>query len=135
MDPPGVGIHRRTGLRTLLVRWAVIVIAVFLIAWGLPQLGLMRDPIISYDDWVTLAIFAAVLAVLNTFIRPLVGLLALPINCLTFGLFSIVINAAMFALAAALVPGFHVADFWAALLGAVAVSVVGALANMITGTR
>jgi putative membrane protein len=135
MDPPGVALHRRTGLRTLLVRWAVIVIAVFLIAWGLPQLGLMREPIISYDDWVTLAIFAAVLALLNTFIRPLVGLLALPINCLTFGLFSIIINAAMFALAAALVPGFHVADFWAALLGAVAVSVVGAVANMITGTR
>lgn len=122
-------------MRTLLVRWAVIVIAVFLVAWGLPQLGIMADPIISYDDWVTLAIFAGVLALLNTFIRPLVGLLTLPINCLTFGLFSIVINAAMFALAAALVPGFHVADFWAALLGAVAVSVVGALANMITGAR
>lgn len=135
MDSPGVGIHRRTGLRTLLVRWAVIVIAVFLIAWGLPRLGLMTEPIIRYDDWVTLAIFAAVLALLNTFIRPIVGLLALPINCLTFGLFSIIINAAMFALADALVPGFHVADFWAALLGAVAVSVVGALANMITGSR
>ncbi len=122
-------------MRTLLVRWAVIVIAVFLVAWGLPQLGILRDPIISYNDWLTLAIFAAVLALLNTFIRPLVGLLTLPINCLTFGLFSIVINAAMFALAAALVPGFHVADFWAALLGAAAVSVVGALANMITGAR
>ncbi|HEX8228404.1 MAG TPA: phage holin family protein [Chloroflexia bacterium] len=122
-------------MRTLLVRWAVIVIAVFLIAWGLPRLGLMTEPIIRYDDWVTLAIFAAVLALLNTFIRPIVGLLALPINCLTFGLFSIIINAAMFALADALVEGFHVADFWAALIGAVAVSVVGALANMITGTR
>ncbi len=122
-------------MRTLLVRWAVIVIAVFLVAWGLPRLGLFTNPIIRYDDWLTLAIFAAVLALLNTFIRPIVGLLALPINCLTFGLFSIVINAAMFALAAALVPGFHVADFWAALVGAVAVSVVGALANMITGAR
>ncbi|HET6313994.1 MAG TPA: phage holin family protein [Chloroflexia bacterium] len=122
-------------MRTLLVRWAVIVIAVFLVAWGLPQIGLTGDPIIRYDDWLTLAIFAAVLALLNTFIRPIVGMLALPINCLTFGLFSIVINAAMFALAAALVPGVHVADFWAALVGAVAVSVVGALANMITGAR
>jgi putative membrane protein len=135
MDSPGVAIDRRTGLRTLVVRWAVIVVAVFLIAWGLPRLGILTGPIISYDDWVTLAIFAAVLALLNTFIRPIVGLLALPINCLTFGLFSIIINAAMFALAAAIVPGFHVADFWAALLGAVAVSVVGALANMITGAR
>ncbi|HYP20080.1 MAG TPA: phage holin family protein [Chloroflexia bacterium] len=122
-------------MRTLLVRWAVIVIAVFLVAWGLPRIGLTGDPIIRYDDWLTLAIFAAVLALLNTFIRPIVGMLALPINCLTFGLFSIVINAAMFALAAALVPGVHVADFWAALVGAVAVSVVGALANMITGAR
>jgi putative membrane protein len=135
MDPPSIAVHRRRGLRTLVVRWAVIVIAVFLIAWGLPRLGITTEPIIRYDDWVTLAIFAAVLALLNTFIRPIVGLLALPINCLTFGLFSIVINAAMFALAAALVPGFHIADFWAALLGAVAVSIVGTLANMITGAR
>jgi putative membrane protein len=110
------------------------VIAVFLVAWGLPRIGLVTEPIIRYDDWVTLAIFAAVLALLNTFIRPVVALLTLPISCITFGLFSIVINAAMFALAAAVVPGFHVADFWAALLGAVVVSLVGVLANMITGS-
>ncbi len=123
-------------MRTLLLRWAAVVIAVFLVAWGLPQTGLISRPLIAYDDWVTLAIFAVVLALLNTFIRPILVFLSIPINCLTAGLFSIVINAALFALAAALVSNtgrsFYVADFWAALLGAVAVSVVGVAVNMLT---
>jgi putative membrane protein len=120
-------------LRTLLVRWAIIVIAVFLVAWGLPQTGLVAEPLISYDDWVTLAIFAAVLALLNTFIRPILVFLSIPFTCLTAGLFVIVINAALFAIAAAVVPGFHVANFWGAVVGALAVSVVGFAANFITG--
>lgn len=123
-------------MRTLLVRWAVIVIAVFLVAWGLPQVLPGSSPIIRYDDWATLAIFAAVLALLNTFIRPILGFLSIPINCLTAGLFGIVLNALMFSLAAYIVSaiggGFYVADFWAALIGAIAVSVVSVVINMVT---
>ena len=51
-------------------------------------------------------------------------LLTLPLTLLTLGLFYLVVNAAAFALAAALVPGFSVASFWAALLGALVVSLV-----------
>lgn len=119
-------------MRTLLLRWAVIVLAVFLVSWGLPQLGLIDEPLINYgDNWVTLAIFSAVLALLNTFVRPILAFLSSPITCMTVGLFTIVINTIMFALAALLVPGFEVVSFWGALLGAVAVSVVGILVNMI----
>ena len=117
----------------LILRWAAIVLAVFLITWGLPQLFPDAEPLITYNDWVPLAIFAAILALLNTFIRPLVQLLTLPLSCLTFGLFGIVINMAMFALAAYLVDGFDVGGFWGALIGAIAVSVVSALVNMLTG--
>ena len=121
-------------MRTLLVRWAIIVIAVFLVAWGLPQLNIqgLNEPLIRYDDWVTLAIFAAVLALLNTFVRPILVFLSIPFTCLTAGLFVIVINTALFALAGALVPGFSIANFWGALVGAVAVSVVGIVVNMVT---
>lgn len=115
---------------TLLVRWAVIVIAVFLVAWGLPQTGLVAEPLIRYDDWTTLAIFAAVLALLNTFVRPILVFLSIPFTCMTAGLFLIVINTALFAIAAAL-TGLEVASFWGALLGAVAVSVVGIIGNMV----
>jgi putative membrane protein len=51
-------------------------------------------------------------------------LLTLPLTIVTLGLFYFVVNAAAFALAAALVPGFSVASFWAALFGALIVSLV-----------
>jgi len=124
-------------LKTLLLRWAVIVIAVFLVAWGLPKTGLLGDTtLISYnDDWGTLAIFAAVLALLNTFVRPILAFVSIPFTCLTGGLFLIVINIIMFALAAWLVPNISVSGFLGVLVGALAVSVIGMLANMITGER
>ncbi len=120
-------------MRTLIVRWVIIVIAVLLVAWGLPQLGIVSEPIIRYDNWTTLAIFAVVLALLNTFVRPILLLLSVPITCLTLGLFIVVINAALFAIAGALVPGFELTSFWAPFIGAVAISVVGIAASVITG--
>jgi putative membrane protein len=115
------------------------VIAVFLVAWGLPQLGLFGDTVfISFgDDWATLAIFAAVLALLNTFVKPILVVLSIPVTCMTAGLFIVIINTALFALAAWLVsqfrPDFQVTDFWGALIGALAVSAVGIAVNMLTG--
>lgn len=120
-------------MRTLLLRWAVIVIAVFLVSWGLPRTGLVQEPLIRYDDWVTLAIFAAILALLNTFVRPILVFLSIPFTCLTAGLFVIVINTAMFTVAGLLTPGFEIANFWGALIGALAVSVVGIAVNFIVG--
>ena len=117
-------------MRTLLLRWAIIVIAVFLVAWGLPQVGLTPEPLIRYDDWVSLAIFAAVLALLNTFVRPILLFLSIPITCLTLGLFVLVINTLMFALAAQLVKGISVSGFWGAFIGALAVTLVGVVVNL-----
>jgi putative membrane protein len=118
-------------VRTLLLRWAVIVIAIFLVAWGLPRVGITTEPLISYDDWISLAIFAAVLALLNTFVRPILLFLSLPVTCLTLGLFVLVINTALFALAAQLVHGVNVSGFWGAFVGALAVSIVGVAVNLI----
>jgi putative membrane protein len=111
------------------LRWAVVVIAVFLIAWGLPRVGLTPEPLIEYDDWVTLAIFAAVLAILNTFVRPILVFLSIPLTCMTMGIFILVINTALFALAGAVVPGFHISSILGAFIGAIAVSVVGVVVN------
>lgn len=119
-------------MRTLVVRWAVIVIAVFAVAWWLPQMGILPK-LISYTDWVTLAIFSAILALLNTFVRPILLFFSIPLTCLTLGLFTFVINAVLFAIAGALTPGFQIANFWGALIGAVAVSVVGVLVSMLVG--
>lgn len=79
---------------------------------------------IIYDTWESAAIFAAILALLNTFVRPVLGLLALPITCLTFGLFTVVINGFTFWLATQLFDGVSVGSFWDAIIAALVVSLV-----------
>lgn len=71
----------------------------------------------------TLALSALVLGLVNAIVRPILVVLTLPITILTLGLFYLVVNGAAFALAAALVPGFHVASFGSAVFGALTVSI------------
>jgi putative membrane protein len=71
----------------------------------------------------TLALSALVLGLVNAIVRPILVLLTLPITILTLGLFYLVVNGVAFALAAALVPGFHVASFGSAVFGALAVGI------------
>jgi putative membrane protein len=62
---------------------------------------------------------AIVFGLLNAFVRPVIAFFAFPITFLTFGLFSVIINAIIFGLAAALVDGFSLRwGFWSALIGA-----------------
>ncbi|WP_149539496.1 phage holin family protein [Siccirubricoccus phaeus] len=72
----------------------------------------------------SLLLAAAVFGLVNALIRPLAVLLTLPLTLLTFGLFLLVVNAAMLGLTAWLLPGFRVEGFGPALLGALLVSVV-----------
>jgi putative membrane protein len=59
---------------------------------------------------------AIVLGILNSVLRPILLILTIPINLMTLGLFTLVINIAMILLTAKIVPGFEVAGFWAAFL-------------------
>jgi putative membrane protein len=74
------------------------------------------------SGWLIVAAF--VLGVINAFVRPIAVILTLPITLVTLGLFLLVLNAAMLALAAWLLPGFAVQGFGAAFLGALVVSAV-----------
>ena len=114
------------GMIGLLLRWLVPFLAVLLAAYLLPE-GII------VSDYRAAAVFAFALAVLNAFVRPVVALLALPITCLTLGLFHIVINAVMFGLAATLVPGVRVEGVWPALVGAVLVSALGLVMSWFFG--
>jgi putative membrane protein len=67
---------------------------------------------------------ALLLGIVNAFIRPIVFVLTLPFTLITFGLFLLVINAAMLELVAFFLHGFKVHSFWAAILGAIVVSLV-----------
>ena len=109
----------------LLLRWLVPFVGVLLAAYLFPG-----D--IQVSDYTAAAIFAVILALLNAVVRPILGLLTMPITCLTLGLFHFVLNAAMFALAAYLVGGVGVAGFTAALIGALIVSALGLVTSLLT---
>lgn len=81
------------------------------------------------DGYVTAIIVAVILAIVNTVIGPVLKLVTLPINILTLGLVSLIINALMVLLVARIVPGFVLDSFWAALVFAIILAIV----NMILG--
>ena len=74
-------------------------------------------------------IAAIVLGILNVIVKPILLILTLPINILTLGLFTFIINAALFWFAATFVDGFAVANFWYALFGSVIVTAASSFAN------
>jgi putative membrane protein len=84
---------------------------------------------LTLDNWLTVLWAAALLAIVNGYIRPLVIVLTLPITILTLGLFTLVINALMLQLVAWIVPGFHIATFWIALGAALIISIVSTALN------
>ena len=76
------------------------------------------------------AIFAAaMLGILNAFFRPIALLLTLPINILSLGLFTFIINALMLKMASGVIPGFGVYGFWTAIFGSLLISVISWLLN------
>ena len=82
-------------------------------------------PGLRIDDGATLLLAGFLLGLINAVVRPVAVLLTLPLTLLTLGLFLFVINAAMLALVAQLLPGFHIDSFRAALLGAMVVGLAG----------
>jgi putative membrane protein len=77
---------------------------------------------------------AALLGICNAVLRPLLIVLTLPLNILTLGLFTFVINALMLLLVSAVIPGFDVLGFWTAFFGALIISVTSWLLNRFIGS-
>ena len=111
----------------------------FLNRLGIAALGLWLAqkivPGISFDDGGTLLAAALLLGIVNAVVRPLAVFFTLPITVLTLGLFLLVVNAAMLALVAALLQGFHVAGFGSALLGSIVVGLTGWIASWYVGPK
>ncbi len=96
--------------------------------------SLSEQRLVRYDDRAAVFGFALILGLLNAFIRPVIRLLSLPLTCLTFGLFSLVINAMLFGLASWLTPGMAVTA-WGAVLGAIVASVASGVIFSILDER
>jgi putative membrane protein len=84
-------------------------------------------PGVNIDSSVTAVLVAVVLALLNSFVKPLLIILTIPITIVTLGLFLIVINVFMIQIAANIVYGFQVQNWWYALLFSFLLSVVTSL--------
>lgn len=111
-------------LLRLTFAWLSNVVALFVAAWIIPS--------IDYgDDFWVLFIAALVFTVVNVFVRPFVILLALPAVILTLGLALILINTLMLYLTDWIVPSFETGSFWATLGGAVIVSIVNLILNLV----
>ena len=89
-------------------------------------------PGVVVSSILTAAIVAVVLGTLNTFVKPILLFLALPITFLTLGLFTLVINAVLVLIAAELVPGFEVVSFWYAILFSIVISLIGSFLSMLS---
>jgi putative membrane protein len=79
---------------------------------------------VKVDGFLTALIVAAVLAVLNNLLKPILIIFTIPITFFTFGLFLLVINAAMIMLTSNIVPGFKVDGFWWALGFSIILSII-----------
>lgn len=81
-------------------------------------------PGVHLQSWLSALTVAVVLGLINVTLRPILLILALPINLLTLGLFSIVINAVLLLLVAYIVPGFALASFWTAIIASIVLALI-----------
>ena len=99
----------------MIVKWIMFALLIMFIAWIIPG--------ITITGFISALFVVLVISLVNTFIRPLIEFISLPLNMLTLGLFSLVINAVLFLLVAKLSPGFQIDGFVNGLLGALILSV------------
>jgi putative membrane protein len=117
------------GTKAFLQRWFVTTLGVLVAA------GVLDG--IHANGAVPLLTASLVLGILNALLRPILMIAALPLLILTLGLFTFVINALLLYLVGSLVKGagFYVADFWSAFKGAILISIVSVIANLMLGKK
>ena len=116
-------------MRKFLQSWAINTLAVLVAVYVVPGIRFKDDSL--WTPFVT----SLVLGILNAFIRPVLMVLALPLLIFTLGLFTLVINALLLYSVSFLLDRYFAVDsFWAAFLGALVISLVSMLLNLLTGS-
>ncbi|MCX6922336.1 MAG: phage holin family protein [Verrucomicrobia bacterium] len=117
-------------MKKFLLSWAINTFAVLTAVWIVPGIHFKDDSL--WTPFVT----SLVLGILNAFIRPILMFLALPLLIFTLGLFTLVINALLLYFVSFLLGRYFAVDsFGAAFLGALVISIVSLLLNLITGNK
>ncbi len=114
-------------MRGFVIRWLVSAIALAITAWIIKG--------IEIHGIFSLLIATLVLGILNAIIRPILLILTLPINILSLGIFTFVINAIMLKITASVVEGFEIHGFWAAFVGAIFMSIISTLLTYFVSDR
>jgi putative membrane protein len=110
----------------LLVIWLINALALLAVAYLMPSIGVA--------DFTTALVAALILGLVNTFIRPVLILLTLPVTLITLGLFIFVINGLLFWFVGSYIEGFTVRGFWAGFFGAIVYSLISwALSALVLG--
>ena len=103
-------------MKGIFVRWLILTGAIILASYLLDG--------IQVGGFFSAFFAAAILGILNAFFRPIIIVLTLPINILSLGLFTFLINALMLKMASGVIPGFDVHGFWSAVFGSLVISVI-----------
>lgn len=112
-------------MKNFLVRWIITAIAVSFVMFLVPGISIPN----ADDTWVGITVFSLFLALINVSIKPLLQILSLPISILTLGLFALVVNTALFYLAAWCCTNLfsipvYIASFGTAFIASILVSIV-----------
>lgn len=102
----------------LIFKWIAFSLVIMFVAWLIPGINIE-------NFWVAM-IAAVVIALINAVIKPILMLLTLPINIMSLGIFTLVINAILFMFVAYVVPGIEVSGFVSAFLGSLLLAILGA---------
>ncbi len=103
-------------MRGILIRWLVLTAAIVFASYVIEG--------IQVKSFFSALFAAAVLGILNAFFRPILIVLTLPVNILSLGLFTFIINAMLLKIASGVISGFEVYGFWSAVFGSLLISVV-----------
>jgi putative membrane protein len=107
----------------ILIRWLITTLAILAVPYLISG--------VRVEGFGSAMLTAAILGILNALVRPILIILTLPLTILTLGLFILVINALLFELAGAIVPGMYVASFWSAFFASIIVSIVSWILNSV----
>lgn len=114
-------------MKGLILRWLILSVAIMVSAHLFAG--------IHVDGYGTALIAALVLGILNAFFRPILFILTLPINVLTLGLFTFVINAVLLLMTSGIIGGLVVDGFGSALFGSLIISLVSLLLSSFISDR
>jgi putative membrane protein len=113
------------GFLKLILRWVLLAFAITITSYILPFIEISGETVLKKVGIAFLA--GLILGLVNTLIRPIIKLLALPINILTLGLFNIVINAGMLWVVDYFVDNFKISSFWGYFWSSLLISIITVL--------